>query len=164
MAAEHGHTECVRLLIPVSEPHANKGYALCHAAAGGHTECVRLLIPVSDSSDRNQALISAASLGRPECVKLLIPVCDPKTNNSAALQKAVTHLHQSCIDTNACQSCIDLLYPISDPYAALHQLQRDHPTWPQWWKELEQRIANEQNQLLRTHIKEYETLIVKRKM
>ncbi len=47
-AAEKGYVECVKILIPVSEPDQDGSQALERAAQNGHAECVQLLIPVSD--------------------------------------------------------------------------------------------------------------------
>jgi len=47
-AANNGHLEIVKLLIPVSDPKALDSNALRCAATKGHLEIVKLLIPVSD--------------------------------------------------------------------------------------------------------------------
>lgn len=113
-AAEYGHVECVKLLIPVSNPKDLDSDALRLAAHNGHTECVRALIPVSDSDNYDSvALVSAAMKQHPECVRLLIGVSNPKADNSRALQWA---------SFNNDQTCFDLLYEVSDPQAALNCL------------------------------------------
>ena len=48
LAADKGHLECVKLLIPHSDPKADDSAALRWAAEEGHLECVKLLIPHSD--------------------------------------------------------------------------------------------------------------------
>ena len=48
LAANNGHLEIVKLLLPVSNPKALNSLALQYAAANGHLEIVKLLIPVSD--------------------------------------------------------------------------------------------------------------------
>jgi hypothetical protein len=58
LAAKYGHTEIVKLLIPVSDPKACDNYALQLAAKYGHTEIVKLLIPVSDPKIYNSYVIS----------------------------------------------------------------------------------------------------------
>lgn len=141
-AALGGHTECVKLLIPVSVP---KSSALHLAAAKGHTECISLLFPLFDLKAKNDALVWATANGHTTNVKMLIPVSDPKADHSYALQKAVANAHQSCID---------VLYPVSDPPVSLHQLQLRHPNQPEIWGELELRIAREQNQKLNNKIGE----------
>ena len=108
-AAKHGHAECVELLIPVSNPNANNSGALGWAVHNGHAECVKLLIPVSDPKhDNSLALRVAAGQGYLECVKLLIPISDPKDDNSAALATAAEHGHTECVK---------ILLPVSDPKA-----------------------------------------------
>lgn len=48
-AAQRGHAECVRRLIPVSDPLAEESMALRWAALYGNAGCVALLLPVSDA-------------------------------------------------------------------------------------------------------------------
>jgi len=45
------------LLIPVSNPKANNSIALQCAAENGHTDIVKLLIPVSDAKADDRALL-----------------------------------------------------------------------------------------------------------
>lgn len=66
--------------------------------AMGHTECVRLLIPVSDPRDYNTALWLASGSDSVECVKLLLTVADPKHKDSQALVSAVVRKNQEIID------------------------------------------------------------------
>jgi len=76
-AAIYGHTEIVKLLLPVSNPKIHDCYALRWAAQNGHIEVVKLLIPVSNvKSCNNYALRKAAESGYTEIVKLLIPVSE----------------------------------------------------------------------------------------
>ena len=78
LAAEHGHTECVRLLIPVSNPKANKSSSLWMAAEMGHLEIVKLLIPCSDPLALNSYALQVAVLEkRADCVEVLYPHSDP---------------------------------------------------------------------------------------
>lgn len=115
-AAEYGHVECVKLLIPVSDPKDLDSDALRLAARGGHVECVKLLIPVSDpATDNSVALAAAAMNGHLECVRVLLPVSNPRDNNSLSLQWACQNNHLACFD---------LLYPFSDPVAALKILRK----------------------------------------
>jgi ankyrin repeat protein len=74
----NGHIECVKLLIPVSNPKDRYSSALQLAARHGHTQCVELLIPVSNPKAHNSyALQEAAVHGHTQCVELLYPVSDP---------------------------------------------------------------------------------------
>jgi len=108
-AAVNGHTEIVKLLIPVSNPKANDSAALRWAAINGHTEIVKLLIPVSDPKARDSAALRWAAInGHTEIVKLLIPVSDPKACDSAALRWAAS---------NGRTEVVKLLIPVSDPKA-----------------------------------------------
>ena len=50
-AARNGHTEIVKLLIPISDPKVYNSEALRWAAQNGHIEVIKLLIPVSEISD-----------------------------------------------------------------------------------------------------------------
>lgn len=94
-AAERGHVECVKILIPVSQPAENDSFALWWAAEKGHTECVRLLIPVSDMT-RCQALKSAANYGHTACVELLKDVSN-LNENAEALCLAAGNNHIECV-------------------------------------------------------------------
>ncbi len=47
LAAYYGHTECVKLLIPVSDPKVNDSAALQWATINDHTDCVDLLFDIS---------------------------------------------------------------------------------------------------------------------
>lgn len=105
-AAENGHEQCVRLLIPKSDPLDNDSRALALAALEGHVECVKLLIPVSDPlAQSSAALRGAAKSNRKECVQLLIPVSDPQALNSQALRSSALRGHSECVR---------VLLPVSD--------------------------------------------------
>ncbi len=72
LAAEHGHLEIVKLLLPVSDPTAVGSWAIKVAAANGHLEVVRLLLPVSDPAVAGVSAVRyAAANGHLEIVKLL---------------------------------------------------------------------------------------------
>lgn len=76
-AAEQGHAEAVRLLLPVSNPEAGSPDALMEAARNGHAPVVALLIPVSSAKCmRSRALWWAAWNRHAEVVDLLVPVGD----------------------------------------------------------------------------------------
>jgi hypothetical protein len=108
-AAQNGHGECVKLLIPVSDPLARQSYALRWAAYGGCADCVKLLIPVSDPMEHESlALFEAARCGHVDCVRMLIAVSDPLARNSVALRWAAV---------KGQADCVALLLPASDPLA-----------------------------------------------
>ena len=105
-ASYYGHIECIKLIIPLSDPKDNNSFPLRLASQNGHIECVRLLIPVSDpKSNKSLALRIACENGHAECAKLLTPVSDPKTKNSYALQLAAEYNYKDCVE---------LLLPHSD--------------------------------------------------
>jgi ankyrin repeat protein len=108
-AAERGHAECVKLLIPASDPLVDNSMALRRAAKSGHAECVRLLVAVSDPlANNSEALCWAAENGHVECVIILLPASEPKMDNSYALRIAAHKGHADCVA---------LLLPASDPLA-----------------------------------------------
>lgn len=86
-AAKAGNAECVRLLLPTSEPNAMDSdgrTALMWAAKdadAGAVECLKALLPASDVGKKDRrgrtALHLAASGGWPEAVELLAPLSDP---------------------------------------------------------------------------------------
>ncbi|MDD4083268.1 MAG: ankyrin repeat domain-containing protein [Sphaerochaetaceae bacterium] len=76
-AAEFGHLDIVKLLLPYSDPKAKNSEALRYAAENGHLEIVKLLISVSDPKMHDScALRWAAENGHLDIVKLLIPVSE----------------------------------------------------------------------------------------
>lgn len=109
LAAKGGHLECVRILIPASDPLANESHALAAAAENGNIDCVSLLIPVSNPKhSHSRALCEAAWAGHLECVKMLLPVSDAKARNSRALSMAASVGRRECLE---------LLLPASEPSA-----------------------------------------------
>lgn len=95
-AARSGHAACVKLLTGVSNPKAQSSQALCQAAEEGHYECVTLLIPESEIEDVSDALAFAAGNGHQECVKLLIPASASTAKRSASLILAAIYGHAEC--------------------------------------------------------------------
>jgi ankyrin repeat protein len=64
-AAEHGHFEAVKALLPASDPLAHKSGAMRHAATKGHMDILALLLPVSDFSKINHSRV------HPKCKALV---------------------------------------------------------------------------------------------
>ena len=126
-AAENGHADCVKALIPYSDPTAHNHWALFMAAAKGNLECVRLLAPFASAeeistplgwaagqghlecvhnlsaltSDYHVAVRQAAENGRVECLQFLLSLI-PSPNPSSlsgdwALVDACTHGHTECV-------------------------------------------------------------------
>jgi len=143
-AAEYGHVECVKLLLPVSNPKDLNSDALRLAAQNGHAECVKLLIPVSDPCNENSVALVCAALNRHvECVRLLIDVSQPKRDNSRALQWA---------SFNNDQACFDLLYAVSDPQAALNCMWHDFDNPGPVTRLLCERMENERQRSVITRV------------
>lgn len=131
LAAHGGYVECVKLLIPVSNSPTFYEFSspLIMAVKGGHIECVRLLIPVTEKDWIHVALGVAAELNCIDCAKLLVGACNPKEKKSRPLQLALEHNNEECIE---------LLYDVSDPIAALNTLKENFPNQPEKWSALEQ--------------------------
>lgn len=76
-AIQQNFPQCVEQLIKIADL-SEANTALQLAANSGHVECVRLLIPVADPKDRNsKALADAVLNGHNECVDVLFDVSDP---------------------------------------------------------------------------------------
>ena len=83
-ATKHGHSPCISLLLPVSEPLAKDNddwTALMWAAVYGYGSCLELLVPVSDPLAKDKgvgwnALMWAAYMGHAACVNKLLFVSD----------------------------------------------------------------------------------------
>lgn len=110
LAAEGGHADCVKLLIPVSDPLARGSGALAMAAERGHIECVKLLIPVSDQrASGYRALKLATEFNRVECARLLAEAANPQDDQVEALLIAAEEGHLECLR---------LLMPLSNSLAS----------------------------------------------
>lgn len=78
-AAGNGHTDVVSFLIPLSNPNAERGFAIKTAAVRGYTNCVELLLECTDlnmySTDTmnigTHALFCAAKQGYYDIVDLI---------------------------------------------------------------------------------------------
>jgi len=116
VAAYWRRPECVRLLLPLSDPKAIAQFnatALMLAALGGNAECVDLLLPDSDSlaqgSQAETALMFAARLGHTDCVRLL------SSNEAAKLPNASGATPLMAALENGHLKCVKILLPFSDP-------------------------------------------------
>ena len=99
MAASKGHTECVELLIPVSNPKIDNSYPLRIAIVYGHTDCALLLIPFSEPKFGNsEALFLAVQQGSVECVKSLLPVSEPQLSNPRSFYLALGLGHAAIVE------------------------------------------------------------------
>ena len=94
----------------------------------------------------NEALVAAVRSNRGDVVAVvgaLLPCCDPTADNSKALQYA---------SVNENLELVDILYPTSNPMAALTALQRISGD-PRDWMMIEQRIEAERiKAALESHI------------
>jgi hypothetical protein len=83
-AAGNGHAECVKILLPASNPNQTNGdgeNALHKAVEADSVECVALLAPVCDTSRRQSGsgftpLMMATACQMLEAVRLLAPLSD----------------------------------------------------------------------------------------
>lgn len=102
VAILNGHSACVELLIPFSEPLSSHPDALRRAARHGFDDCLRLLIAgasvAGDRVDGSNALVAAAENGHAGCVELLIPISDPLAHESLALLLAAENGHAQCVE------------------------------------------------------------------
>ncbi len=93
-AAESGHLEIVKLLLPFVDPMESASWALRRAAANNHVAVVKLLLPVSDAQAGNSwALRWSACRGWLEVVRILLPVSAPAANNYESIKLAAQHEH-----------------------------------------------------------------------
>ncbi len=94
VAAMHGHTQVVKLLLPSCAPSMVAVMALNDAARYGHIEVAKLLLPVSNPKAYGSLpLRSASESGHLEIVKLLLPLSCPKSRSSWALRLAADYGH-----------------------------------------------------------------------
>lgn len=106
-----------------------------------HSDCVGLLLPHATSQSCNAALIAAARFDDQTMIELLLPRADPCYDNSAALKFATVRGNQKIFD---------LLYPVSNPQAALAVLQEKWKDQPHLWSMLEDRIRRDLRETLDT--------------
>lgn len=112
------------------------GALVCFASDCDHAACLDLLAPHISKDEANQMLALIGGQCSVDVLNILLKYADPKHNDSKALQKAVVE--------NA-QHNIDILYPISDPSAALKALQQSIVPIriPQDWMPLYERIESD---------------------
>lgn len=115
LAAAHGHSDVVELLIPASNlDHQNKEKrtALILASMGGHLDCVKQLDLVTDRSKTDEfghtAFLAAISKNRPECVRYLMQYEDL---NSDARHGWTALMYAIWSGSDA---CLPVLRPYSD--------------------------------------------------
>lgn len=84
-AAQEGDTHEVQRLIPLSTPQEQHSQALLQAVRKQHVDCIKILIPVSNPKDYNDLFLEAVKVGYEPSIELLMVVADPKFNDSEAL-------------------------------------------------------------------------------
>lgn len=97
LATENNCPDCIELLIPFADCTVGDSQPLRLAAYYGHAECLKLLIPLSEPKNCNYALESAAKHGHSLCVEALIPISDVTANNCQALWLAAKYGHKECV-------------------------------------------------------------------
>lgn len=106
VASMKGYTECVKLLIPVSNCNFRNNEALHYAADNNNAECVKLLLENMDVTSLNSyPLRISAEKGYINCLRNLIPYYNMR-NNSSVLKLAAE---------NGFTDCVELLIPHCDP-------------------------------------------------
>lgn len=150
-SAGHGNIQCLKVLQPYIsaeddcwlrsfEECANNsllvGALLCFPSNCDHVACLDLLAPYVSKDEANRVLAFMGGQCSVEILNVLLKYADPQYNNSRALQRAVKE--------NA-QRNIDILYPISDPVAALKVMQEGvlPKCTPEDWMPLYERIESE---------------------
>lgn len=150
-AAGYGNLECVKALQPYISDDDNfwllsfkecaHGSLLVGALPGfasdcNHAACLDILAPHVSKDEANKRLAFIGGQCSVDVLNVLLKYADPHHNNSKALQKAVLK--------NA-QHNIDILYPISDPVAALKDMQCGVVPLctPQDWMPLFERIESD---------------------
>ena len=108
-AIRHGHMDCVKELIPVSNITHNIERAVLLAARWKEFECLKMLLEyTTPSTQLHEALAISAHNNDCACLELLWTHTDAKFNNSYALRAAVA---------NRSLDAFDILLPVSDPSA-----------------------------------------------
>lgn len=105
----NGHTNCVDVLIGVSDIEKILDPALLWAAKDGHIDCLKLLLKHrTKHTNIHGALVNSARHNKVDCLQLLLQYTDAKINNSEALFDAVYH---------ESTQAAEILLPLSEPQA-----------------------------------------------
>lgn len=172
-AAEQGNTEEVMRLLALANPKYMNSEALWRAAWGGHTECVTLLIPVSETRAESTAspLYAAVAKNNVECVRLLLQVCAPSVRERVALCTAAERGFVQCVDlllphanieaqctalmlasANKHQDVFDTLYQ-SIGYERIKNQLHNNPIWnSERTMMISERMAFDERQLIKNSI------------
>lgn len=133
-AVYQGDAQALSVLLkhPLFTEIGNDDLAL--AIDKSHTTCVDLLLPHANHQACNAGLVAAVRFDDKKSVARLLPRADPHYDNSAALRFAALRNNQELFD---------LLYPLSNPQAALDILQHKWKNQPQLWSMLEERMRKD---------------------
>lgn len=111
-AIRKGSTECVKLLLPVSNITHNLQKALEAAADGQQPECLEFLLNYKQSdTDVHDALVISADNNNCACLKLLLSYSTTAHNTSALYAAAYNRSFEA----------FELLLPVSDPQAEVNR-------------------------------------------
>lgn len=172
LAAMDGDHKKVKRLLPLTDHRVLGSRALLLACQGGHLQCVELLLPLASIEDCQTVSQLVAEHGHPESLKLLVEhdpdfapmllvhavtgknlqtatvlseLTNPKYKDSLALQWAVV---------TGQKDMVDILFPVSDPEAALFCIQKQHADRPQRWTWFYDRVMETQKQKILSEIGE----------
>lgn len=115
--------DVVRVVLEHSEVARNGACVLAMAAVRRNPDLLPHLLPHLDKEACTAALENAAHHATARTVALLLTHATPKRDNSKALQWA---------SVRGDQRMFDLLYPVSDPLAALEHLQQISTDQADW--------------------------------
>ena len=134
-AATQGNVDLVRFWIGVANPSADDFLPFFRAISNGHTECVKLLLPVSNITDNLEKALETAARGQqPEVLELLLDYRTPTTDIHNALMVCADNNNCACLTLllpystlknnnmalhaaayNRSVQAFELLLPVSDP-------------------------------------------------
>ncbi|KAM9816176.1 cortactin-binding protein 2 isoform X1 [Syngnathus typhle] len=144
-AADHGHTECVKLLLSSGSPadvsDQNRFTPLHFAASHGHSSCVEALLAagaaVDAAADGGQtALFLASGAGRKHCVHILLSAGADRsqmaTDGCTCLHAAVQSGHADTLRLLLCHPGDPAASPRPDGAAALPAALLNHANADGW--------------------------------
>lgn len=138
VSCEMGHVECVKLLQPLSRP-TDMFHAIMGACNYGHQKVVEFLLTVytwENAATKKDALLCAVSSGSVEMAKYMLTHATHKKHRNEALGEASTTKNQEMFD---------LLYPLSNPQAALDLMDKNPEATDDDKSMLRDEIAHRQN-------------------
>lgn len=134
-AALSGNALMAQLLVEHSE--LSSPDPLLLAIDFGDQDVVEVLSAAYGVEGNSVALVAAAREGFVESLEILLPRADPLYRNSQALAAAAI---------NGNDACVEVLYSISNPNAALESMKAYYPHQAEKWVALEERVERERLQ------------------